>query len=91
MDVEDFYGNRGNSSWEAKMYSEPKIKLDNYTENNTVPLENTQSRGSKGWESLMVEKLSYLPSGRRMGDERSINKIYSNSMKRKVNFYSFNK
>lgn len=91
MDSEDVYSDRGNTSWETKMYSESKVKLENYQEYTPTPLENTQNRGSTGWEALMNKKLSYLPGGRRMGDKRSIKSVYSNSMNRKVNLSSFNK
>ena len=91
MDSEDVYSDRGNTSWETKMYSESKVKLENYQEYTPTPLENTQNRGSTGWEALMNKKLSYLPGGTRMGDERSIKSVYSNSMNRKVNLSSFNK
>ena len=91
MDSEEFYGDRGNTSWETKMYSKPKINLETYQEYNSTPIHNTQNRGSTGWEALMAKKLSYLPGGRRMGDERSINAIYSNSMKGNKNLSSVNK
>ena len=32
MDSEDVYSDRGNTSWETKMYSESKVKLENYQE-----------------------------------------------------------
>ena len=77
MDSEHVYSDRGNTTWETKMYGESNVNLENYQEYNT------QNRGSAGWESLMNKKFSYLPGGRRMGDERSIKSVYSNSMKKK--------
>ena len=96
MEPENVY-ERGLTSWESKMYSESKkyselnANLENYQQHNDVPLEETQPRGSTGWETLMAQKISLIPPGRRMGNKVSMNSVYSNRIKGKISLSTFKK
>tara|TARA_B100001063_G_C16742454_1_gene545543 strand:+ start:1590 stop:1865 length:276 start_codon:yes stop_codon:yes gene_type:complete len=80
---EQVYEDRGATSWESRMYSNNSIRLDNYNTRKSYPenIQEIENRGSTGWEVLMMQKSSFLPTGRHIGANRSINTEYSSRTK----------
>ena len=52
-------------------------------------IQEIENRGSTGWEVLMMQKSSFLPTGRYIGGNRSINTEYSSRIKGVVKKPSF--
>ena len=83
MENQAYYEDRGATSWESRMYSNTPIRLDNYNIHKPYPeiIEGIENRGSTGWELLMMQKSSVLPTGRHAGTNRSIKSVYPNRTK----------
>ena len=83
MEDQVYYEDRGATSWQSRMYSNTPIRLDNYNTHKPYPenMEDMENRGSTGWEKLMMQKSSLLPTGRHMGSTRSINVMFPNRIK----------
>ena len=80
---EQVYESRGATSWETKMYSTSPIRLNHYKTYKPYPvnIDGIEDRGMTGWEVLMMQKSSVLPTGRRVGTNRSLHTVYSSRIK----------
>ena len=54
MEDQAYYEDRGETSWESRMYSNNPIRLDNYNTHKPYleKTEEMENRGSTGWEKL---------------------------------------